>query len=35
MKAHLSEAIARDPQHWVLLHNVRAAERGDVTGLLA
>ncbi|HEY1696066.1 MAG TPA: radical SAM protein [Polyangiaceae bacterium] len=35
MNALLKEALARDPQHWVLLHNVRAAERGDVTGLLA
>jgi radical SAM superfamily enzyme YgiQ (UPF0313 family) len=35
MKARFKEALARDPQHWVLVHNARAAERGDFNGLLA
>ncbi len=31
----LSEAVARDPQHWVLVQNVRAAREGRMGDLVA
>jgi radical SAM superfamily enzyme YgiQ (UPF0313 family) len=34
-KRLLSEAQRVDPQHWVLATNLRAASRGDLTGLVA
>jgi radical SAM superfamily enzyme YgiQ (UPF0313 family) len=34
-KEHFTEAMKRDPQHWVLAYNVRAMQRGDVSSLVA
>jgi radical SAM superfamily enzyme YgiQ (UPF0313 family) len=35
MREHLTEALRRDPQHWVLAHNVRAVRAGKLADLVA
>jgi radical SAM superfamily enzyme YgiQ (UPF0313 family) len=35
MKAHLAEALKRDPQHWVLRQNMQAVRSGNLEALVA